>query len=209
MWFDLQNPPWETRCLQLAEIKHTSSVSLSDQITVIKKHSAFHIVNRNSFFQALLNYFFFFPGRAELVTSPGALALKLRYFRARVTQREQALLHAPTWDRLGGFPPKRVMCSRHRNRSAHLEKRCGCLLLFLLLLATQGRRWWFMSLCPVSLVATLIKKSGKALLLGMAASLLRFGVPSLFLSYILIAIIKKKKSLFSLCLSLLYIYLYR
>lgn len=140
--------------------------------------------------------------------SPGALALNLTYFRARITPREQALLHAPEWDRLGGFPPEQVMCSRHRISSAYLEKHHSCLLLFFLLLATQGRRCWFTSLCPVSLVATLIKKSRKALLLGMAASLLRFGVPSLFLSYILIAIIRKKKiSFLSLSFSIIYIFI--
>lgn len=142
-------------------------------MNTVEKHLAFHIVNRNSFFQTLLCHFFFFPGRGKLVMSPGALALNLTYFRARVTQREQALLCAPERDRLGGFPPKQLMCSRHQNSGAHQEKHCCCLLFFSLLLAREGRRWWFMSLCPVSLVATLIKKSRKALMLGMAASLLR------------------------------------
>lgn len=138
--------------------------------------------------------------------SPHALALNLRYFSAQVTRMEKAFPCAPEWDRSGGFPPKQVMCSSQGNGAAHLEKHHSC--FFLLLLATQGRRWWFTSLHPVLLAATLSKKSRKAPLLEMAAQLLRFGVPSLFLGYILIAIIKKK-NLFSLCLSLLYIYLYR
>jgi len=64
-----------------------------------------------------------------------------------------------------------------------------------------------MSLCPVLLVATLIKKPRKAPLLEMAASLLRFGVPSLFLTYILVAIIKKKISFLSLSFSIIYIFI--
>lgn len=109
-------------------------------------------------------------------------------------------------DGSGGFPLKRVMCSRCRNSCPHPEKHHSRLLLFSLLLATQARRWWFTSLCTVSLVPTLIKKSRKPLLLEMAASLLRFGVPSLFLSYILIAIIKKKKISF-LSLSIIYTFI--
>lgn len=71
-----------------------------------------------------------------------------------------------------GLPTKQMKHSRHRNSCAHPEKYHTHLLLYLLLSVTQGRRWWFTSLCPISLVATLIKISRKALLLETAASLL-------------------------------------
>lgn len=160
--FAWQNPPWE---MWLAEIKPSSSVSIADETLRLRNIQHFTLWTEISF--SRLSCYFFSPGRGELVMSPHALALNLRYFSARVTQMEKAFPCAPVWDRSGGFPPKQVMCSSQGNGAAHLEKHHGS--LFLLLLATRGRRWWFTSLHPVLLAATLSKKSRKAPLLEMAA----------------------------------------